>query len=169
MQEHANQGVRVFAVWQPMLPTDWEAPASSALRRLSDGRVQQYWDPNHLLAAQMKRDARAPQPEQDCCLRSGILWDLAAVYPPGSIWSERMPAATVFNGPVVDVTEAIEDAVAPGSARPRTDSTTAPAAEVEYEGTGIPDTGRLREHHGHAQKPRRGIESARPRRRLARD
>ena len=117
-----------------MLPTDWAAPASSALGRLSDGRVQQYWDPNHLLAAQMKKDARAPQPEQDCCLRSGILWDLAAVYPPGSTWSERMPAATVFNGPVVDVIEAIEDAVAPGRAKPRTDSTTAPAAEPSSNG-----------------------------------
>jgi hypothetical protein len=36
------------------------------------------------------------QPVQDCCVRSGILWDLAAVYAPGSIWSERMPPATVF-------------------------------------------------------------------------
>ena len=117
-----------------MLPTDWAAPASSALRRLSHGRVQQYWDPNHLLATQMKKDARAPQPEQDCCLRSGILWDLAAVYPPGSIWSERMPAATVFNGPVVDVTEAIEDAVAPDRAKPRTDSTTVPYADPSSEG-----------------------------------
>ena len=111
-----------------MLPTDWAAPASSALRRLSDARVRQYRDPNHLLATQMKKDAHAPQPEQDCCVRSGILWDLAAVYPPGSIWSERMPPATVFNGPVVDVTEAIGDAVAPGRARPRRDSATAPAA-----------------------------------------
>ena len=62
----------MFAVWQPMLPTDWAAPASSALRRLSDGRVQQYWDPDRLLAAQRKKDAREPQPVQDCCLRSGI-------------------------------------------------------------------------------------------------
>jgi len=40
----------------------------------------------------------------------------------------------VFNGPVVDVTEAIEDAVAPGRAKPRTDSTTAPAAEPSSKG-----------------------------------
>lgn len=124
----------MFAVWQPMLPTDWAAPASSALRRLSDRRVQQYWDPNHLLATQMKKDARAPQPEQDCCIRSGILWDLAAVYPPGSIWSDRMPAATVFNGPVVDVTDAIDGAIAPGQRRPRADSTTAPSAEPSTKG-----------------------------------
>ena len=65
-----------------MLPTDWSAPASSVLTRLSDRRVQQHWDPNHVLATRMKNDARAPQPVQDCCVRSGILWDLAAVYPP---------------------------------------------------------------------------------------
>lgn len=124
----------MFAVWQPMLPTDWAAPASSALRRLYDRRVQQYWDPNHLLATQMKKDARAPQPEQECCIRSGILWDLAAAYPPGSIWSDRMPAATVFNGPVVDVTDAIEDAIAPGQRRPRADSATAPSAEPSAKG-----------------------------------
>lgn len=95
-----------------MLPTDWSAPASSVLKRLSDGRVQQYWDPKHVLATQMKNDARAPQPVQDCCVRSDILWDLAAVYPPGATWFDRMPSAVVFNGPVVDVISDIEAALA---------------------------------------------------------
>ncbi len=94
-----------------MLPTDWSAPATSVLRRLSDRRVQQYWDPNHVLATQMKTDARPPQPEQECCVRSGILWDLAAVYAPGAIWSETMPPAVMFNGPVIDVASAIEEAL----------------------------------------------------------
>jgi len=98
-------------VWQPILPTDWAAPASSVLKRLSDRRVQQYWDPNHVLATRMKNDARAPQPVQDCCVRSGILWDLAAVYLPGATWSDRIPAAVVFNGPVVDVISEIESAL----------------------------------------------------------
>jgi hypothetical protein len=117
-----------------MLPTDWAAPASSVLRRLSDRRVQQYWDPNHLLATQMKQDARAPQPVQDCCIRSGILWDLAAVYPPGAVWADRMPTAVVFNGPVVDVTDAIQEALASGRAGARTDSTGAPPAEPNAKG-----------------------------------
>ena len=94
-----------------MLPTDWSAPSSSVLRRLSDGRVQQYWDPNHRLATQMTKDAGPPQPVQDCCVRSGILWDLAAVYPAGALWSDRMPTALMFNGPVVDVIPAIEEAL----------------------------------------------------------
>jgi hypothetical protein len=120
-----------------MLPTDWAAPASSVLRRLSDRRVQQYWDPNHLLATQLKKDARSPQPEQDCCTRSGILWDLAAVYPPGAMWSERMPTATLFNGPVVDVTDGIEAALTPGRARSGTDSTAPPSSEASTKGQGL--------------------------------
>lgn len=115
-----------------MLPTDWSAPSSSVLRRLSDGRVQQHWDPDHVLATRMKTDARPPQPEQDCCVRSGILWDLAAVYPAGAAWSDRMPTATVFNGPVVDVIPAIENALLLArqttSAAPATESTLAGAA-----------------------------------------
>jgi hypothetical protein len=83
----------------------------------------QFWDPNHLLATQMKKDARAPQPVQDCCIRSGILWDLAAVYGPGSTWSDRMPPATVFNGPVVDIVDAIEDALGSSRAGTRRDDT----------------------------------------------
>jgi hypothetical protein len=112
-----------------MLPTDWAAPASAVLRRLSDRRVRQYWDPNHLLAAQMKKNARAPQPVQDCCVRSGILWDLVAVYGRGSTWSDQMPPATVFNGPVVNVTDAIEDALSSGRSGVRTHSTASPSAE----------------------------------------
>ena len=65
-----------------------------------------------MLAKQMAADARAPQPEQECCVQNGILWDLAAVYPKGARWEERMPTATVFNGPVVDITDALEAAIA---------------------------------------------------------
>lgn len=117
-----------------MLPTDWAAPASSVLRRLSNRRVRQYWDPKHLLARQMKQDARAPQPVQDCCIRSGILWDLAAVYRPGSMWSDQMPPAAVFSGPVVDVTDAIEDALGSGRTGAGTGSTAIPSAENNTKG-----------------------------------
>ena len=91
--------------------TDAAPPISWVLGRLSDRRVRQYWDPDQLIARQMANDARPPQPEQECCLESGVLWDLAAVYPRGVTWTDRMPTATVFNGPVVDVTSAIDAAL----------------------------------------------------------
>ena len=98
-------------VWEPILATDFGAPTTFVLRRAPDRRVHQYWDPGHVLAKQMAADARPPQPKQECCTRSGNLWDMAAVYPKGVRWEDRMPIATVFNGPVVDITEAIKAAL----------------------------------------------------------
>jgi len=63
-----------------------------------------------VVARKLSADARNPQPAPDCCDRDGILWDLAAVYPPGAAWNGQMPAATVFNGPVVDIGADIESA-----------------------------------------------------------
>ena len=45
----------VFVVWEPILPTDWSKPSTSALARISDGRVRQFWDPNHTLSAVLKK------------------------------------------------------------------------------------------------------------------
>jgi hypothetical protein len=103
--------VRVFIVWEPILPTDFVAPTTSVLGRAPDPRVQQYWDPNHVLAKQMAADVRPPQPRQECCLRAGNLWDLVAVYPKGMQWDVRMPIATMFDGPVVNVIEAMSAAI----------------------------------------------------------
>ena len=94
-----------------MLPTDLSQPATGTLSRLSDSRVRQYYDPEHLLAKRMKEDARAPQPEPDCCTRKGILWDLMAIYAPDIKWTDKMPVAEFFNGPVVDVVDGLEKAL----------------------------------------------------------
>ena len=107
--------MRVFVVWEPILTTDWSAPSTFALHRVRDGRVQQYWDPEHVVAKQLSADARAPQPSPECCEQDGILWDLAAVYPPGASWAAQMPTAVVFNGTVVDIAPAIEAALSAGS------------------------------------------------------
>ena len=111
LEQQVGVPVRVFVVWEPILPTDLAPPITAVLSRASDLRVQQYWDPNHLVAKQLAADARAPQPEPECCDRSGILWDLAAVYPPGSLWADRLPSATFFNGPVVDVIETFKSTI----------------------------------------------------------
>ena len=89
-------------MWEPILFTDWRKPGPRVLARLSDPRVEQIWDRQHLVAKQLAKDARAPQPEPQCCTRSGILWDLAALYPPAALWTEMLPQAMLFDGPVVD-------------------------------------------------------------------
>ena len=94
-----------------MLATDWFGPATLVLARLKDSRARQYWDPRHLLAQRLAADARDAQPKQDCCLRDNILWDLAALYPPGVDWKDALPPAVFFNGPVVKRKPELENAL----------------------------------------------------------
>ena len=101
----------MFVVWEPILSTDWSPPSTFAMNLISDGRARQYWDPAHAVSKRLAADRRAPQPEEECCERSGVLWDLVAVYPRGAIWNDRMPVAVLFNGPVVDVKADIESAL----------------------------------------------------------
>jgi hypothetical protein len=117
LEQHPEARVRVLAIWEPMLPMDWGPPTRWALARLSDPRVQQFWDKDHVMAKRMTDDARAPQPVPDCCTRSGVLWDLAAVYSGGARWDGRLPSAVVFNGPVIDVVSTIESHLRAESAR----------------------------------------------------
>ena len=102
-----ERSLKVFAVWEPILFTDLSPPSTWALRRLHDPRVAQDRDREHLVAKQMAADARPPQPEHECCTSKGILWDLVAVYPKGVLWTDRMPPAIMFDGPVIDVEEAL--------------------------------------------------------------
>lgn len=94
-----------------MLPTDFSQPTSGTLARLADKRVRQYYDNDHRLAKRLQEDARPPQPVPDCCTRKGILWDLMAIYPPGALWTDKMPVAAFFNGTVVDVTDGLAKAL----------------------------------------------------------
>ena len=102
---------QVFAVWEPILATDWLSPTTGALDRLRDLRARQYWDPSHALALRMAADARDPQPKQECCERKGVLWDLAALYPAGVEWKDSLPPAVFFNGAVVDRKSELETAL----------------------------------------------------------
>ncbi|MBM3815016.1 MAG: hypothetical protein FJW20_25630 [Acidimicrobiia bacterium] len=106
-----DQRVKVFVVWEPILATDWMRPGKRALGRLTDPRVRQFWDPDHLAARQLARDAKEPQPKEECCTRDGILWDLVAVYPPGAHWGETIPPAVFFNGPVVEMEDGMRMAI----------------------------------------------------------
>jgi hypothetical protein len=94
-----------------MLATDLGAPTPVVLQRLQDPRARQFWDPQHTLALRLAADARPPQPHEHCCDQKGVLWDLAAVYPPGALWSDHIPAAAFFDGPVVKVKPALETAL----------------------------------------------------------
>lgn len=108
LEKHPDARLQVFAVWEPMLAADWRAPATGTLARLPDRRVSQFWDKGHVLAKRLAADARDPQPKPTCCMRRGVFWDLAAMYPAGAVWGEKLPPATLFDGPVVRAAPRIE-------------------------------------------------------------
>ena len=102
----------VFAVWEPILPTDWSAPGTSVLNRLNDRRVRQFWDAGHVLAAVIKKAETASQLHPDCCERNGFFWDLAPAYAPGARWGDTLPEPVFLNGTVVQNAAALESIVA---------------------------------------------------------
>ena len=101
----------VFAVWESILPTDWSAPGTSVLQRLNDRRVRQFWDPNHMVAAILKKAEEDGQLHPDCCVRKGFLWDLAAVYAPGKLWPETLSQPVLFDGPVVHTSRELDSVI----------------------------------------------------------
>jgi hypothetical protein len=103
LQQKPNPHIRVFAVWEPILPTDYSSPGTGVLARLADPRVAQYWDKNHLfaekLAARLTSDAGHPHPS--CCNSHGIQWDEVAVYPQDARWDGQLPRAAYLDGAIV--------------------------------------------------------------------
>ena len=83
-----------------------------ALKRLYDRRVRQFWDPNHLIAAGIKKAEVSGALHPDCCERKGFLWDLTAAYAPGTQWRETLPEPILLNGPVVQTVSDLDSAVA---------------------------------------------------------
>jgi hypothetical protein len=106
LQRHPGSNLRVFAIWEPMLPTDWSQPNSQVLARLSDIRVIQLWDEDHLIAKLMEKGAAGREPA--CCRRRGAWWDVVAVYPPQAQWTGSAPVPEMLNGTVVRTAEELE-------------------------------------------------------------
>ena len=99
LRRHPGDKIRIFAVWEPMLPTDWGRPSTGVMARLSDPRVTQVWDKNHLIAGLIERGADGRRPA--CCTRNGHWWDVIAAYPPGAKWRAAAPVPELLNGTIV--------------------------------------------------------------------
>jgi len=95
LDEQHGSNLRVYVIWEPVLPSDLFAPSTSSLKRISDARVAQYWDRPRLVSHSMG--------ETD---HNSIVWDYVAVYEPGKLWDNAPPEAAYSGNPVVD---AIDD------------------------------------------------------------
>jgi hypothetical protein len=107
LKQTQSDSVRVFVVWEPMLPTDWYRPTRPTLKRVSDKRAVQFWDKSHLIAAELKQQLQQFHGSHPrCCDDGGHLWDTAAIYLPGVKWGEAAPAFD--DGPVYRITPDVE-------------------------------------------------------------
>ena len=101
--------MRVFVVWEPILTGDWRRPTTRTLARIPDSRAAQYWDPEHLIAEELRRaaesNARVLKPS--CCVDHGHFWDMAAIFPPEARANGTLPAPGFLDGTVVGQEAAI--------------------------------------------------------------
>ena len=72
---NSDSNVRVYAVWFNMLPKDSRGGFPTEL--LTDSRVTQFWDENHLAG-----QAFAPLADW----HKGVLWDAYFLYGPNARW-----------------------------------------------------------------------------------
>jgi hypothetical protein len=82
------------------------------LARIPDRRARQFWDPQHLVAAEIGRIAeqKPVQSEPDCCVKKGFHWDEVALYAPHVRWGDG-PTPVYWNGPVYRIASALEKAL----------------------------------------------------------
>ena len=101
MQEIQGKRVRVFVVWEPVLPTDFFPPSSASMKRIADSRAAQFWDKGRLVSKAMG--------EHD---GDSIVWDHIAIYPPGARWNWPAPKPLYAESPIIDVVEETRAALA---------------------------------------------------------
>jgi hypothetical protein len=92
LREINSKDVRVFVVWEPVLPTDFGAPSTAALARIPDLRAAQYWDRKRALSHLLGEHNP-----------STVVWDHIAVYASGTLWQDTLPKPVYSDNPVRDV------------------------------------------------------------------
>ena len=101
MKEFDGKDIRVFTVWEPVLPTDWSSPSTATLKRIADRRAIQFWDKRRLLSHAMG--------EHD---KKSIVWDEIIVYARDAVWKQVPPEPIYRGGPVLNVIEPARASIA---------------------------------------------------------
>lgn len=114
LDKHPDPTLRVLVVWEPVIPTDVARPTSGTLGRLHDPRVAQYWDGERSLSREMVRAVRADPARYHFereMPEDFVVWDVVALFPPGTVWESDPPVPTYYGGPVVEVMDALREAL----------------------------------------------------------
>jgi len=100
LEEQHDRRIRVFVIWEPVLPTDLAAPSTMTLKRISDMRASQYWDKEHLISKSLgERDS------------DSVVWDYVAVYQPGKLWDQAQPEPAYSKVPVIRGIDGTREAI----------------------------------------------------------
>jgi hypothetical protein len=120
--------LRIFVIWEPVIPTDFAPPSTAVLARIPDLRVAQYYDRSRLLSNLLVKKARETPgylPGEQGIEEGTILWDCVLVFPPGDRWEESPPRPDFAGATVVEKIDEIRrrlqrgaDNVAPGAISP---------------------------------------------------
>jgi hypothetical protein len=105
LEEDRSGRIRAFIVWEPVLWTDLSPPSTRRLASISDARVRQYWDPEHLVSAAVTSSGWAAKNGLAVQgLKVGgrkVAWDLILIFPPGSCQGGGLPKPMFHGEPVV--------------------------------------------------------------------
>jgi hypothetical protein len=110
LKQQTDRDIRVFVVWEPVLPTDWMAPSTNTMGRIPDSRARQYWDKGRLLSKTLG--------EKD---KGSIVWDAVLVYQRSVTWTDAASAPKPLSaeGPVLDVISRFTAALRQALEQPR--------------------------------------------------
>jgi hypothetical protein len=104
LEEFPVKSLKVFVIWEPVLTTDWSAPATAVLSRVFDRRVSQMWDPDLVISSAIGAGLRAdPAPVigKESLVEGKIVWDFVGVYAPGVKWNGDAPVPDFKGAPIV--------------------------------------------------------------------
>jgi len=100
LKKVGGRPVRVFVVWESVLWTDFAPPTSKILSLISDSRAAQYWDKDLVLSA--KADSLGDTSRGEATAgKKAVVWDVAAIFPPGARWDANFPSPTFASRPVI--------------------------------------------------------------------
>ena len=83
----ANESLKSYAVWEPILRTDDERSARKATTILPDTRVHHYW---------IESQAVGEMFQAPLGLKGEPAWDVYLVYPPGIEWKGSKPPQPAY-------------------------------------------------------------------------
>jgi hypothetical protein len=102
LKKVGGRPVRVFVIWESVLWTDFAPPSSKVLSLISDSRASQYWDKDLVLSA--NADSLGDLGRRQAAAAAGkkaVVWDVAAIFPPGARWDANFPSPTFASRPVI--------------------------------------------------------------------